>query len=148
MGIREKLNENPGVGIALVAVVIVCVIAEAWHLMAPAHPATPAVAGSVQPMAYFTTDDGKTFFGDFDTNIAPFDHHGRPAVKAYVYSINGRQVVAYLEKHSAGADGSLLVKKPGIGNKWIADSDPQAQAIKEVKGTGGPDPIPVTPPSD
>jgi hypothetical protein len=148
MGVREKLNEKPGVGIAIVAVVVICVVAETYHFMRSPAVTSSSAASPAPPSEYFTTDDGATYFDGAGTNVAPFDYNGKEAVRAYVFRINGKQVVGYLEKHIAGADSGLLVKKPGARTKWIADSAPEAQAIKEVKGTGGADPIRMTPPSD
>jgi hypothetical protein len=145
MGIREKLNQNPGIGIAVVVIVVACVVFEMYHFfLAGNAPAATGPAGAAP--AFFTTDDGATVFSDDSTKAAPFDHNGRQAVRAYVYLINGKQVVEYLEKHSDGQDSNLLVKKPG--GKWVDASDPQAAAIKTGKGAGGTELTPLTPVSE
>lgn len=144
MGIREKLNDSPGLGIAIAAVAILAVAFELYHYMSgPSVPkADPAAAQAALP-AYFSTDDGASFFADSGSNVAPYDHYGKPAVKAYVYLINGKQVVKYLEQTSGGA---LQVKKPG--GAWIPDSDPRAAAMRAVKDASGAPLTPQAPPND
>jgi hypothetical protein len=148
MGIREKLNENPAIAVVIAVVALsVCAFAAYHFLGGPSIPKVdPAVVQASAP-AYFTTDDGATTFVDSGSNVAPFDHNGQQAVKAYVYMFNGRQVVAYLEKYSAGAGSPLMVKKRG-NSAWVVDSDPAAQAIRNVNDASGHPLTPLTPPND
>lgn len=58
-------------------------------------PGVPAGA-----MAWYTSDGGKTWFADTRGKLTPFDHHGEPAYRCYVYSCNGGKTlfVGYLER--------------------------------------------------
>jgi hypothetical protein len=132
MGIREKVNEKPGIAVAVVAIIALLAVFLVYRTFSgPAVPKADPAAQAAAP-AYFTTDDGQTTFTDSSTSVAPFDHDGKQAVKAYMFNVNGKQVVGYLEKYSAGAGSPLMVKKPGVGGTWVPDSDPQAQAIRNA----------------
>lgn len=92
--------------------------------------------------AFFTTDDGATYFTDSLSKIPPFDHGGKTAVRAFVVSSDGgaHRWVAYLGKYSDAdqkkleskdpkADlRSMLVKAPGAG-QWIPLSSPEFAKI-------------------
>ena len=39
----------------------------------------------VPTSGYFSDDDGKTYFQDDASKIAPFDHNGKQAVSAYLF---------------------------------------------------------------
>jgi hypothetical protein len=144
MGILDKLNDNPALGAAIAVVAVLAVSVEIYHFASvPSKQQIDFAAVRAAAPAYFTTDDGNSTFIDAGTNVAPFDHDGRQAVKAYVYFINGKQVVKYLEQTSGGA---LQVKKPG--GAWIPDSDPKAAVIRDVKDPSGAPLTPVTPPND
>jgi hypothetical protein len=60
-------------------------------------------------MTYFTDDDGKTWFADSVLNIPPFDHNGKEAVFAEVYSYDGgsKQFCGYVAKYSPDAKKRL-----------------------------------------
>jgi len=42
--------------------------------------------------AYFSDDDGKTFFVDDIEKIVPFDHDGKPGFRAMVYQCSSNPV--------------------------------------------------------
>lgn len=164
MGIRETLNRNPAITTGgTVLIIILALGAILWQ--------TIGGRPHISDKAYYSSDDGQTYFSDKLTQIPPFDHGGQPAVRAYVFSCGGNKFVAYLEKYNekskaaldksaaanngvpaadalenAQADG-LVVKKPG-GSKWVLESDDvKSRPIMEVKcPNGGTDtPIPVLP---
>ena len=161
MGIREKLNENPAYTTGgTIAIIVIALGFIVWQLI-PTRQSVPT-------KAYFSDDDGATYFADDIKNIAPYDHNGKPAVKAYVFKCSGgSKFVGYLEKYApaarqrlvsaqdkpanmvdpamqmAAASG-LLVKKPGAGN-WVSERQmPAYQAVIAVKcpdGSGDVEPI-------
>jgi hypothetical protein len=59
--------------------------------------------------AYFTDDDGKTWFSDSATLVPPIDHDGKTAIFAEIYSYDGgsKQFCAYLEKYTPDAKRRL-----------------------------------------
>jgi hypothetical protein len=105
---------------------------------------------------FFTTDDGKTWFKAPDDSIPPFDHNGKPAVQAFVWTCDGGKsgFVSHLQRYTPegrkrmlaekqrGPQGALApggmglgvsdteVKRPGEPETaWIRCSDLRAGAI-------------------
>ena len=83
MGIRETLNKNPGITTGATAGIIL--LAVGFIIYQLSGGGTPSVATK----AYFTIDDGKTWFSDDINKVPPFDKDGKQAVKAYVYECPG-----------------------------------------------------------
>lgn len=105
--------------------------------------------------AYFTVDDGKTWFQDDVSRIAPFDHNGKTAYRCYLFTGDeGRTMkVGYLERYNEEAralmeshkrekrvpnplDHRTLmagaeVKRPG-DKTWISRNDPRAHEITSL----------------
>ena len=103
MGIRETLNRNPAIttgGTLLIIVIAVGFII--YSSISGGAPKPPT-------QAYFSTDDGKTYFADDINKIAPFQKDGKEAVKAYVFSCdNGKNpFVAYLERFTPEAKAQV-----------------------------------------
>jgi hypothetical protein len=155
VGIRESLNKNPAITTgATIAVILAAVGFIVWEVMPPRPPRVPT-------QAYFTVDDGATWFPDDINKVAPFDHDGKDAVRCYVYkcSSTGTVFAAYLEKYtksmqakitqarsstnaepdSLDLDNGRLVKKPQSSDKWVRiesnnpKEEQEAQTIVDVK---------------
>lgn len=147
MGVREKLNDNPGVTSAVtIAIIIIVLIFIFW-------PSGGIGGGASGPgKMFFSDDDGKTWFPDDATKIPPFDHNGKQAVEAVVYKCDGKTFVNHLKRYtSAGKkkmeeinakkdamiDPSVMetiqsrgveVKLPGAKD-WVLVSNPKANEI-------------------
>ena len=109
--------------------------------------------------AWYSTDDGKTWFADDKRKLPPFDHDGKLAVRCWVYSCDGGKgapFAAYLERFEpsakqrletlhaskdsapAGAAGEieqllsngLEVKKPGAGT-WVPAASSAGLTIRQ-----------------
>src|SRR4051812_38658926 len=67
----------------------------------------PAGGSNARPtdLAYFSNDDGATWFADDAKKVAPFDKDGRPAYLAHVFTCDGGKTkfVLYLERYSTAA---------------------------------------------
>jgi hypothetical protein len=90
MGVRETINKNKPLGIAIV-VVMIAVAAGLVYLFDR--------SGEIAPLtrAYFSDDDGKSYFVDDSNKVCPFDHDGKQAVQAYVFQCDGsKPFVGYL----------------------------------------------------
>ena len=140
MGLRETLNENPklvtGVTAGLIVVVLIWIIASSFG--GSSGPARGGSAGTAK--AFFSDDDGKTWFADDATKIPPFDHNGKQAVKANVFRCNGKEFVNHLERYTA--DGKKKAADAMTGNRAMRDPTIMAtvqQQGLEVKRPGDKD---------
>lgn len=161
MGIREKMNQNPGMTTGItVGVIVIALIFIVWQLWPSSGPRIPT-------KAFFTVDDGATWFADDIKKLPPFTHDGKQAVRAYVFKCGGsKEFVAYLERYTPQAKARLEkaraesaknpqgvpppelmmpdmmmagveVKKPGPG-QWVPQSDFKiSQQIMQVKCPDG-----------
>lgn len=136
MSVREKINGSSGAAIAL----IVLIAAGAMAMLLPRGD-----NGGPSDEAYFTDDDGKTFFADSRAKLPPFDRGGKQAVRAVVYEANGVRFVNHVERYTpaglravsaaanattpppASAGPTMEVKRPGDA-KWTPTSDMQDAA--------------------
>jgi prepilin-type processing-associated H-X9-DG protein len=125
---------------------------------AMADDAEPGIA----TRAYYTIDDGKTWFADDINKIPPFEKDGRPAYRVYVYKCpNSPPFVSHLERYTPEAKKALEamqkakdpnnpvvmedimltgieVKKPGTAdNGWVKQMSPAAAKVMELKCPDG-----------
>jgi len=164
MGLGERIRGDKRLALGLVGVVVIVVLAVAWQVLGGS---APNGAGGAPGGLYFTTDEGATTFIAPANHLPPFDHNGKQAVRAVMYSCDGGKTkfVGYLErytpsakqqmeagKQAAQAGGKMVmaapnmgvavleVKKPGEKNPWVDKSRPQGQAVIRVTcppGTSG-----------
>lgn len=93
MGVRELLNKYRAVASGVVIVLIIgCLV---W-ITSNARPSSPSVA----TQAYYTDDDGKTYFADDAVKVVPFKHNGKDAVKAFVFDCKGTRTVHYMQRYT------------------------------------------------
>jgi hypothetical protein len=156
MGIRESINRNPkiamGVGAGLIAFTVAFVLFEMMDFSGAS--AVP----SADEHAFFTVDDGRTWFvGDIKT-LAPFEHQGKQAVRAYVYECDGQRFAGFLERYTEEGkkarqqvveaaktgrpNGRLVyvssmtgreVKRPGDATWTLANDAQRVESITTVK---------------
>jgi hypothetical protein len=107
MGIREWINKNQSLAGGAVVVLVVGAIGWATYQ----YLANRRTISTKLPDAYFTIDDGKTYFAASTANIPPFDHQGKQAVRAYVFDCKGTKFVGYLERYKPEARQAKLDKK-------------------------------------
>ena len=167
MGVREQLDKHKNVAIAIVLIVVLVVAFTAWR-----GSAAPAGASGVAAaQAFYSSDDGATFFTAPADLIPPVEWEGKTAVRAQVFTSDGGKTkfVGYLERYSPAAKaqleksrdalkrgdknagpagpaaGDVEIKKPGAANKWVTRRGPAAADVLNVKGPGGGTPEPVAP---
>lgn len=158
MGLRETLNRNPGLTTAATAFIIILalVVAVLSFMRAKRSPSGPS------DRVWYSDDDGNTWFPDDRNRVPPFDHKGKPAVRAYLFTCDGGKTkfVGWLERYTpeaakqleaqrakGGGSGFRLenedrqgveVKKPKTGDKaWVKQSDAAAAVILDVKCPDG-----------
>ena len=158
MGIRETMNQNPGITTGVVAGIVILALAFIIY-----QSMGDSGGGSVPTKMYYSDDDGATTFTDDIRKFPPFDHNGKQAVRARVFSCDGgkNKFVGYLERYSpeakarldkatnggkTGSDIGLMedvsitgmeVKKPKDPSPWLKQSDPRAQSVMDVKCPNG-----------
>ncbi len=117
MGMREKLGEKPIAAIAGAASLVVL----AGIIIA--HSYWPEKKADLSSQ-YYSDDDGQTWFADSTYLVPPFEHNGKTAVIAAVFSYDDgkKQFCAYLAKftpeakqqlESALAEAKVAGKPPG-----------------------------------
>ena len=59
--------------------------------------------------AYFTVDDGQTWFADGIERIPPFEHQGQQAVRVHLFTCDGGKTVfpVYLERYTAEGQAAM-----------------------------------------
>ncbi len=154
MGVREALNKN---GAAKVVIGALLVLGALWWLMSSTN-----VAGQGKPKAFYTTDDGATWFADDADKLPPFDHDGKKAVMCFVYKAGerGTPFVSHLQRFTpegikqiedaksskefnpvgfnSSQRATVEIKLPKTGDKgWLPVNDPRALAIQQVKLPAG-----------
>jgi hypothetical protein len=89
MSVREKLGEKSvgfGVAFALIFLAVAISTFNLWPKGSRPHPYE----------AFYTDDDGKTFYRDAIYNFPPYDHDGKTAEWAMVYEDDdGNRFVGY-----------------------------------------------------
>jgi hypothetical protein len=93
MSVRETLQRQKGFGLAAaVLMIVVAAVAIAAQMRSDRPAGDPT-------KAFYSDDDGQTFFIDSADRIPPFDRNGKPAARAYVYADGGkRQFVGFLQR--------------------------------------------------
>lgn len=150
---RETSRSRTTVAIAsAVCVLGLVLLLAAWRLSS----GTPLLSTAPKaPQAFYTTDDGKTYFADDASHGFSYVHNGQPAVQAAVYTCDGGKTcfVGYLRRSTPGAPPAanttdptkpgyvspileqmihgIQVKKPGEG-EWLPIQSRVAAAIMRV----------------
>jgi len=134
MGIRETLNQKPAITTSVAAIfVLVFLGIVGWQLFGGTDPRLGT--GN----AFYTVDDGQTFFLADSSNIAPFDYNGKPAVQALVYSADGGKTrfVGYLQRFTPVGRQKMIEKRKQLAeSKRMPSLDPELMANTEVKRPG------------
>lgn len=142
MGLRETLNRNPAIVTGgTLAIIVIAVGFIIYSTLGSSAPKAPT-------KAYYTVDDGATYFSDDAGKLAPFDYEGKQAVKARVFKCaDGKPFVAFLERYTPDAKKKLEEARASAAassGQQPARSPMDVQAIAmaaqmglEVKKPGG-----------
>ena len=170
MGVRETVDRNKPVAVGVTLVLLVAGVVLIYF-----NSQSNSTTTMLGPRSFFSDDDGKTWFVDAADKTPPFDHNGKTAHRARLFTSDGgkTQFVGYLERYTpesikrleAAKRGEIEpkgrsvlsvieelsisgmeIKKPGTGNPWVARGDPLTAAkILDVKGAGNQPAEPVMP---
>ncbi len=145
MGLRETLEKRRGVasafGFAAIALAVFLIVIESRSSRL-----------TKIDRAFYSDDDGQTYFVDSVDKLFPFDHNGRQAYRAYVFRCSdGTEFVGYLARYTDSTKARLAelmaqpynqvaqqiadaesagteIKKPG-DSRWYPQASPQAAAM-------------------
>lgn len=107
MNLRESLAKNPALAKA-VAIVVVFLAGGLIFLETRSNNRIASTSGN--PNAFFSVDDGKTWFTDTSTNVPPYEKNGKQALQAVVYRCpDGPKFVGYLQRFTPAAKHALEV---------------------------------------
>ena len=106
MGIREKINDKPIIANVAVAIVVVAALVYIYHFLTTDPSAPPTEA-------FYSVDDGASYFVDEASQVAPFDHDGAVAVKALVFECDGKLFVNHLERVRPESRDEILKTREG-----------------------------------
>jgi len=79
MGVREKINTKKSLGTAFAVALLLAAVGVLAYSNWPQH----RFAGKT---AFYSDDDGQTWFIDTIYKSTPFDHNGKQAYRAMIYS--------------------------------------------------------------
>ena len=82
MGLRQILNKNPMLATGIAVTFVIIAAGGVW--LANRAPGRPN-----GDLAFYTDDDGASFFVDSENLVPPFDHKGKTAVAAARYTYAG-----------------------------------------------------------
>lgn len=141
MGLRETLNERPGLVAGAAAGILLLAVLLIGLQMFRTPDLTRQGTGNQH---FYTTDDGASLFADDALKIPPFDHQGGQAVRAKVFTCDGGKTrfVGYLERYTTEALALLRPASPA--------SPPPEDAVRaalesglEAKRPGNPRWVPM-----
>jgi hypothetical protein len=93
--INQAKGSRFGIGVA-VALLLIAAAALGFQLMGGRENGT----GPAQQTAFYTEDNGKTFFKDDLFKASPFDHNGKKAYRCDVFESGGKQFVGLIYRHT------------------------------------------------
>src|SRR5688500_18453397 len=125
------MNKNPGVAIGVISLVILLAGYMIYRNLAPGPGDLPPAK------AFYTIDDGATYFVDDIAKLAPFQKDGKEAVRAHVFECDGKQIVGYLEKYTSQAKIQIEKAATGTGDRaaWTRmEIEENGRLVKKPKG--------------
>ncbi len=161
MSVREAIGQKRGLGIGVgVGLIVLAAVA----IAAEVRSVRPS-GGGHPGLAFYSDDDGQTWYTDSIYKFPPFDHNGRTASRAYVYSSGKTMFVGFLQRYTpqalaalrkaddngAGSRAALEklmsssdirragseLKLPGPTNHWMSGTEFSTQLVKSPVD-GGP----------
>jgi len=127
MGLVETIRTKPAVG---ATVGTVCLVVAAVFIYTTL--AGPTSGFTPQKYAYFSDDDGKTYFTDDADKVPPYEKDGKQVVGAHVYKgSDGNLFVGYLERAPNEKAKALIEKARAeiLENAKAGDTAPDSERL-------------------
>ena len=139
MGLRESVNHHKGLTAgAVIGGILVLALVMVWQF---GLSTSTSGASGTRGGLFFTTDDGATTFTAPANMLPPFDHKGKEAVQAVMFSTDGGKTkfVGYLERYTVEAKKQM--EKPAVdaskpGARMVMTAPTSGFALTEVKKPG------------
>ena len=144
MSVRDAMNRHRAITTIAAGTATALLLGYIIYALMPHRPVPSS-------KLFFSDDDGATYFKDSITNIPPYYHGGKVAVRAFVFHGTSGNFVGYLQKYTddmrdrlargeipMGPDTGARFKKPGSANPWIQASNPDFQDLMNVKCPSDP----------
>ncbi|HYO10239.1 MAG TPA: hypothetical protein VER17_14825 [Tepidisphaeraceae bacterium] len=132
MDVRDTLNQHPrAVTFTVISVIVVGLGLILWR----GSGGSPDEASALE-QAFYSTDDGTSWFSDDRRKIYPFDRDGKPAYRAYVFKCGeqGKPFVAYLERFTESARKELMNKQaPAQAGRPVAAEGLEVKKPREAE---------------
>ena len=116
MGIRESLNQNPAITTGVTAgIIVLALVFIIWQAFGGRSHLRNMGPGK----AFFSDDDGKSWFVDDATKIPPIDHDGKKAYRVQVFKCgdSGSPFVSHLETYSDDIKAKMEAAMKGDPNR-------------------------------
>ena len=114
MGLREMLRRKSNFAKIVLALIIVSSLGAIYFELTASHPQEAAV----MQKAFYSADDGRTWFVDDAFKSSPCDHDGKRAYRALIYRCSGgKPFLAYLAKYSDRQQSELEADKVRFNGK-------------------------------
>jgi hypothetical protein len=126
MGVRQSLNENKKLGVGAGAGVLVVALAIIGYQLFGG----PSSVGPAPRTAFYTDDNGKTFFEDDIHKVSPFERNGKQAYRADVFQCpDGKRFVAFVYRHNASGRNEM---EQYLANK-IMEKDEGGSILRAIE---------------
>ena len=143
MGIRETLNRNTGITIGAVGGIIVLAVIYIVYFVSSDRPSL----ASGPSKAFYTIDDGKSYFVESADKVPPFEYQGKSAVLCHVFTCDKGKTrfVGYLQRYTARAKKlreEQIAKKTNVGLEELSISGIEDQQQRSARGADRNDHVP------
>jgi hypothetical protein len=144
MGLRQTIQNRSGV-VVLIAGLAIAISVISLVIQASGVHRTPTTK------AFFSSDDGKTWFKDDGTKAFPFQHDGNPAYRAQIFRCGQTEFCGYLESLPENVKEGIDAVSDGLARAAALQSASDQILVKKPRGTawinsGGKDYASITTP--
>lgn len=143
MGIREVINARSSIAVPVgIAFVVIAIVAN-FIIFRHSFSSHDVMPGSVPARDYYSDDDGATWYLDRTSNVPPYDHNGKTAVRAYLVRCkDGKVFVNYLKQFTPAGIERINVSISAGVDPYVAQAEADA-IYAEYKKPGDAEWVPI-----